>query len=337
MDIRDLILLSLIMFYKVNFGQGSSASKLEIGDMNFDVRIEYFQHLDNAFAATHHLAEVIMYEENYDNGKMLYHEPIVKYRFDVQGRRTYIENNYWTSIGFTSRYTTYYKDSLVNVQHEKYEYTDGNKRDAKYVFKFIRLNDSLSTSIEYFYEFDSLIRTNNIGIVNSFAENRNKLSEQNKATILPAQINILQEEMAYVEPHIGYSVEKYDHELKPEIIKDDKGRIIEVHLSRLVYNKSQHNSVFPLKSICASYQNEPSNVAQITCYAHWDVNLLSQFQKSTGAFEIAGNVGKCFSNDCIIYSFKAINFDAGIPKLIEIKAGKEKVLQQRYICEIKKY
>ena len=104
-----------------------------------------------------------------------------------------------------------------------------------------------------------------------------------------------------------------------------------------MYNKSQHTSVFPVKSICVSYQNEPSNVAQITCYAHWDVNLLAQFQASTGTVENAGNIGKCFSNDCIIYIFNASNFEAGIPKLIEINAGKEKVLQQRYICEIKKY
>jgi hypothetical protein len=337
MNLRCLILLSLMMLQKVNFGQGSSSSKLENGDMNFDLRIEYFQHLDSAFAVNHHLAEVVMYEANYDNGKLIYNEPIVKYRFDEQGRRTYIEQNYWTSIGFTSRYTTYYKDSLVNVQHEKYTYTDGNKRDSKYVFKFIRLNDSLSTSSEYSYEFDSLIRTNSKGIVNSFAENRNKLAEQNKAALVPAQIINAQEEMAYVEPHIGYSIEKYNHELKPELVKDDKGRIIEVHLSSLVYNKSQHTSVFPVKSICVSYQNEPSNVAQITCYAHWDVNLLAQFQASTGTVENAGNIGKCFSNDCIIYIFNASNFEAGIPKLIEINAGKEKVLQQRYICEIKKY
>lgn len=332
---KCIFILLIISFVHTLHAQTSS--KLESGDTNFDVRMEYFQHLDSAFAITHHLAEVIMYEENYDNGKMLYHEPVVKYRFDEQGRRTYIEYNYWTSIGFTSRYTSYYKDSLVNVQHEKYAYTDGNKRDSKYVFKFIRLNDSLSTSSEYFYEFDSLIRSNNKGIVNSFAENRNKLAEQNKAAIFPTQINIAQEEMVYFEPHIGYSIEKYDHELKPEIVKDDKGRIIEVHLSRLVYNKSQNNSVFPVKSICVSYQDAPSNVNNITSYLHWDVKLSAHYSNSIGVNENLKNDKKCFCNDCIIYTFQASNFDAGIPKLIEINAGKEKVLQQRYICEIKKY
>jgi hypothetical protein len=326
-----------MIFHKVIFGQGSSSSKLESGDTNFDVRMEYFQHLDSAFAVANHLAEVVMYEANYDNGKLIYNEPIVKYRFDAQGRRTYIEQNYWTAIGFTSRYTTYYKDSLVNVQHEKYTYTDGNKRDSKYVFKFIRLNDSLSTSSEYFYEFDSLIRCNNKGIVNSFAENRNKLAEQNKAAIFPTQINMAQEEMAYFEPHIGYSIAQYDQELKPEIVKDDKGRIIEVHISRLVYNKSQNSSVFPVKSICVSYQNAPSNVANITCYMHWDAVLFEQFRSSIGVNENLENDKHCFSNDCIINTFKASNFEAGIPKLIEINAGKGKVLQHRYLCEIKKY
>lgn len=330
------IFLIFIVSY-VTYLQAQTSSKLESGDTNFDVRMEYFQHLDSAFAFNHHLAEVVMYEANYDNGKIIYNEPIVKYRFDAQGRRTYIENNYWTSIGFTSRYTTYYKDSLVNVQHEKYTYTDGNKRDSKYVFKFIRLNDSLSTSSEYFYEFDSLIRTNNKGIVNSFAENRNKLAEQNKAAIFPTQINIAQEEMAYFEPHIGYSIEKYDQELKPEIVKDAQGRIIEVHQSRLVYNKSQHNSVFPVKSICVSYQDAPSNVYNITSYLHWDVKLYEQFKSSIGMNENLENDQKCFSNDCIIYTFKASNFDAGIPKLIEINTGKDRILQQRYICDIKKY
>lgn len=332
---KYIFLVFIISF--VNNLHAQTFSKLESGDPNFDVRMEYFKHLDSAFAVNHHLAEVVMYEANYDNGKLIYNEPIVKYRFDKQGRRTYIEQNYWTAIGFTSRYTTYYKDSLVNVQHEKYTYTDGYKRDSKYVFKFIRLNDSLSTSCEYFYEFDSLIRSSNKGIENSFAENRNKLAEQNKAAIFPVQINILQEEMAYFEPNIGYSIEEYDHELKPEIVKDDKGRIIEVHLSRLVYNKSQNTTVFPVKSICVSYQDAPSCVTNITSYLHWDVKQSAHYKNTIGVNENLENDTKCFSNDCIFYIYKASKFDTGIPQLIEINAGKDLVLQQRYICEIKKY
>jgi hypothetical protein len=269
MNLRCLILLSLMMLQKVNFGQGSSSSKLENGDMNFDLRIEYFQHLDSAFAVNHHLAEVVMYEANYDNGKLIYNEPIVKYRFDEQGRRTYIEQNYWTAIGFTSRYTTYYKDSLVNVQHEKYTYTDGNKRDSKYVFKFIRLNDSLSTSSEYSYEFDSLKRVNYNDTVNKKAELRKKMNAQKNTAVSPSEINSAEIEKTFHFTDLHMHGKPYDRDPKPSMVKDSSGKVTEIHTIRYMHNDAKNVMVLPESSYFIKYNEQWKKVTEITKYSHW--------------------------------------------------------------------
>lgn len=61
-----------------------------------------------------------------------------------------------------------------------------------------------------------------------------------------------------------------------------------------------------------------------TCYAHRYIKKAEQLIKSMGVNENLANEKKCFSDVCIIYTFKSSNFEAGIPKLILKKLVKKR-------------
>lgn len=166
MNLKRYLIPFLALLYTTMYAQQVFEPNARNDKLGYDVRIEYFNHLDSAFAVKEHLAEIVMNEQYWEDGKLIFDKPIVVYRFDEQGKRTYAEQSYWLAIGFTRRYNHFYRDSTIAVQHEKYNYTDGNQRDAKYVFKYYVLNDSLTTTMEFYYEFDSLIRVNYKDTVN---------------------------------------------------------------------------------------------------------------------------------------------------------------------------
>jgi len=306
-------------------------------NLGYDVRIEYFNHLDSAFAVKEHLFEIIMNEQYCEDGKLIFDQPAVVYRFDEQGKRTYVEQSYWLAIGFTRRYNHFYRDSNIAVQHEKYNYTDGNKRDAKYVFKYYVLNDSLTTTMEFYYEFDSLLRVNYKDTVNVKAEFRRKMNAQKipAATTVEMSRGEIEATFPYTDLHMYKN--SYDREPEPEIVKDTAGKITEIHTVRRIHDGADNVLVLPESSYFIQYDEQWKKVAAITKYSHWSNKKLQD--KLNGKFTDSDSIKelKCLSDSCIVYHIVASDFISGVPQKIDILGGKEGNPNRSYICRIKKY
>ncbi len=305
--------------------------------LGFDVRIEYFNHLDSAFAVQEHLAEIVMNEKYWEDGKLIYDKPIVIYGFDEQGRRIYVEQSYWLAIGFTRRYNHFYKDSTIGVQHEKYNYTDGNKRDAKYVFKYFVLNDSLTTSMELFYEFDNLIRVNYKDTVNKKAELRKKLVFQEKYAVAPFEIIADEKEKTFPYSDLHMYSKPYDREPEPEIIKDTMGKVAEINTNRYMRTEAKNVMVLPESSYFIKFNEQWKKVAEITKYSHWSNQKLQDKLKGKHIESNSMQDLKCLSDSCIVYRIIASDFIIGVPQKIDILGGRESKPNRSYICNIKKY
>jgi hypothetical protein len=337
MNIKCCLIAFFIIIYTSIYAQLIFAPNAQNDKLGYDVRIEYFNHLDSAFVVKEQLAEIIMKEKYWEDGNLIFDEPVVVYRFDEQGRRTYVEQSYWLAIGFKRRYNHFYKDSTISVQHEKYNFTDGNKRDAKYIYKYYVLNDSLTTSIEFFYEFDSLVRVNYKDTVNINAEFRRKMNVQKITAITPIEISSAGIELTFPLSDQHMYRNPYDREPEPEMLKDSLGKVTEVHTVKYVRGKVNNVMVLPESSYYIKFNEQWKKVATITKYGHWSNQKLQAILQ--GKKKMNGSLDdlKCLSDSCIVYRILASNFISGVPQKIDMFGGKENKPNRSYICTIKKY
>ena len=337
MNLKRYLIPFLTLLYTPLCAQQVFQPNAQNDKLGYDVRIEYFNHLDSAFAVKEHLAEIVMNEQYWEDGKLIFDKPAVVYRFDEKGRRTYAEQSYWLAIGFTRRYNHFYKDSSISVQHEKYNYTDGNKRDAKYVFKYFVLNDSLTTTMEFYYEFDSLIRVNYKDTVNVKAEFRRKMNALKIAASTMVKISPGEIEATFPYSDLHMYKKPYEREPEPEIAKDTTGKITEIHTIRWIHDGADNVLVLPESSYFIQYNEQWKKVAAITKYSHWSNQNLQAILQGKKEMTNSLNELKCFDDSCIVYCIVASDFISGVPKRIDFMGGKDSMPNRSYICTIKKY
>jgi hypothetical protein len=337
MNVKRYLIAFLTMLCTSIYAQQIFVPDSDHDNLGFDVRIEYFNHLDSAFAVKEHIAEIVMNEKCWEEGTLIYDKPIVVYKFDEQGRRTYVEQSYWLGIGFTRRYNYFYKDSTIGVQHEKFNYTDGNRRDAKYVFKYYVLNDSLSTTQEHFYEFDSLKRVNYNDTVNKKAELRKKMNAQKNTAVSPLEINSAEIEKTFHFTDLHMHGKPYDRDPKPSMVKDSSGKVTEIHTIRYMHNDAKNVMVLPESSYFIKYNEQWKKVTEITKYSHWSNQKLQDKLNGKNFASNSTQDLKCLSDSCVVYRILASDFISGIPQKIDLSSGKESKPNRSYICTIKKY
>lgn len=337
MHLKRFFIPFLALLYTTMFAQQVFQPNPQNDKLGFDARIEYFNQLDSAFAAREHLAKIVMNEQYWENGKLIFDKPAVVYRFDEQGKRTYTEQSYWLAIGFTRRYNHFYKDSTIGVQHEKYNFTDGNKRDAKYVFKYFVLNDSLTTSMEYFFEFDSLIGVNYKDTVNVKAEFRRKMKSQKIAAATTFEISPGEIEATFPYTDLHMYKNSYDREPEPEIVKDTSGKITEIHTFRRIHDGADNVLALPESSYFIQYNEQWKKVAAITQYNHWSNQKLQAILQGKKEMTNSLNELKCFGDSCMVYRIVANDFVSGMPKRIDFMGGKDSKPNRSYIFTLKKY
>ena len=124
------------------------------GAPEINVVVEYFTKLDSAYAATYDIEEITLIETRYEDNQIIYTKPTLVFRYDSSGKRIHYESNSWSSVGGAMRFTDYYPDSIINIQHEQYTFTDSTKFDSKFCQKYFIIDDTLSRTIRYYYQFD---------------------------------------------------------------------------------------------------------------------------------------------------------------------------------------
>ncbi|MFT5821006.1 MAG: hypothetical protein ACI8ZM_002254 [Crocinitomix sp.] len=331
---KQVILFLLILFCTKSNAQIEDITKFRKGPPKISVYKNYFsrEYLDTTFIRTNRIRSITVMESLIVDDSVIYQEPQYLFTYSKNGSPKHIEMNAWTTRGYARRYRDEYGDSTVSVVHEHRVRNDSSESDSKTIRTQYYINDTLSRTILYSYNFDSLVKTQDMGIYDSKALGRERKKNAAKRAmnnsgmgVNISSVNLKSKSMCVLPP----SEMRFENP-KPKIIKDSLGRIIETR-SSIYIRMDNLRPLVPFQNLIITYLDTTTIIKN--CLSYMQLNH-DQFEKTI--LETPSGEQReyplCYSEDCLNYQFLASNFILGIPQNITIIKS-EKTLEYATVIE----
>lgn len=303
------------------FGQNSNYVQIQHGKLAMHEYLKLFFESDSSFAVEHKVDEVIVYQSTSDGKEVLYNRPIMIYRWDSLGSRTYGEHSTYTEHGGNRNIVQSSKDSTITVQHQYHD--NGDYRfNRKTIHKYYQLDDTLSRTIRLTYLYDSLASYEDLGIFDSRAETRRQILEMKQArdsgTLAPVAVYRLKETRTSCLIPPPYPVYKNP---PAEIKEDSLGRMVECSYSG--YRGLGDGNVYlvPLYTACLSYYSGTQILRSFVSWSHFDQELYHSIATKSAKTNSNPIFPRCLAPKCKYYDFRAEDLVFGIPTRITISSG----------------
>lgn len=320
------------------YGQRDYNTLIGAGSPRINVLIEYFpiSKFDSSFVVQNNIEEIILYESLLINDTLIYNKPALIYRFNSKGKRIHTETNSWSKNGGARRYNDDYGDSVISVQHEQYTRPDSTEVSRKFCQNYYKINDTLSRTVRLHYQFDSLVKVEDLGVFDSKAEWR----EQNRIKEIVNDTSLVESSdidniLVIDRPDIVIppSHTTFPQNPKPLITKDSLGREIEIFASR--YFKIDGKSrLVPLKSVIISYYSETNILESCISYVHYNREKYKVIIEESESNNTKPQFPTCYLPECSTYQYIAESFVLGIPQRV-IVSRENGVNKRIYTTSIK--
>lgn len=313
---RHIFKIALI---QILIGQTSIAQqKINCVDriMNrIDVLCAYVSQIDSDFVKKHRIKELTLLDCKLKDSALHYERPFYTASYNETGKQLYIQEFRW----FPDKPDFYYKSTLSNYNdstiHVQLIKSGSSPEVYKNIFKVFKLNDSLVSQQHFNYEDDSLVKFENLGIFDTWAERRGRQAAMKRFALqkdnVPAPAINKREVDAERRTR---TCEPDDRRTDIERVKKDNlGRIVVIE--NYIWTRISENEVcVPHSKTLIEYLDSSAIIKRYSLIYTYDQKYFTSVVTGPGFYDWP----KDKVHPTISYDFNASGFLFGIPQSIVI-------------------